>query len=119
MTPFKQKDFLNSLKELAAAYRTAIENAYDGFDDTPSVIAERQAKAQHPTTGFDFFVNTYFPHYVRSKSKSALHTYLFEMLPKVLHDNKGAKLAIAAPRGEAKSTLVSQLYTLYLSLIHI
>lgn len=113
MRPLKQKDFLNSLKELANAYRTAIENSYDGFDDTPSVVAKRQAKVADPITGFDYFVNTYFPHYVRTPSKSALHTYLFTVLPKVLHDKKGAKLAIAAPRGEAKSTLVSQLYTLY------
>lgn len=113
MTPLKQKDFLASLKTLAAAYRTAIENAYHGFDDTPSVIAERQAKAQDPISGFDYFVNTYFPHYIRTPSKSALHSYLFTALPQILHDKKGAKLAIAAPRGEAKSTLVSRLYTLY------
>lgn len=105
---FTQKDLQKTLNRLA---QKAQNRRIDGFD--PKGSDERIKQAQDPVAGFDFFVGTYFPHYVRNKSKSALHLYLFDVLPKVLHDNKGAKLAIAAPRGEAKSTLVSQLYTLY------
>lgn len=109
----RSKEFLEKLSELAAGYRTAIESVVDGWMIEPEFIAERVARVNDPLTGFDYFVNVYFPHYVRSPHKSELHKYLFDKLPKVASDPDSRFLAIAAPRGEAKSTLVSQLYNLW------
>lgn len=109
----KTKEFLKSLASLAANLRQVIEAEVDGFDPSPKAVAERRAKVLDPVGGYEYFVNTYFPHYVRSASKSQLHEYLFTRLPEVLQDAQGRHEAIAAPRGEAKSTLVTQLFTLY------
>ena len=76
-------------------------------------FAERRKKVFDPVTGYDYFVSHYFPHYVRSPHRSELHDYLFATLPEVLADPKSVNMATAAPRGEAKSTLVSQLLTVY------
>lgn len=109
----KTKEFLKSLAELAASLRQVIEAEVDGFDASPKASAARRAKVFDPVGGYEYFVNTYFPHYVRSASKSQLHEYLFNILPQVLQSPQGRHEAIAAPRGEAKSTLVTQLFTLY------
>ncbi|TFV04783.1 hypothetical protein E4T85_20465, partial [Bacillus stratosphericus] len=76
------------------------------------MLRRRQAVLD-PVSGYEYFVNNYFPHYISSGSKSELHEYLFELLPKVAADKESRSEAIAAPRGEAKSTLVTQLYTLW------
>jgi len=44
--------------------------------------------------------------------ESVLHMYLFERLPKLINEH-GKKLALAAPRGEAKSTICSQIFVLW------
>lgn len=109
----RSKEFLAQLSSLADGYRTAIESVADNWDISPTAIGERVAQVNDPLTGFEYFVSVYFPHYVRSPHKSELHKYLFDKLPKVANDPDSRFLAIAAPRGEAKSTLVSQLYNLW------
>ncbi|HHH0524723.1 TPA: hypothetical protein ACPZEG_004664, partial [Yersinia enterocolitica] len=74
---------------------------------------ERHQQVKDPVTGYEFFIENYFPHYVRHKDKSELHKYLFSRLPEIVASPKGENDAIAAPRGEAKSTLVSQLFVLW------
>ena len=66
-----------------------------------------------PNVGRRYFVNTYFPHYVRSSEKSELHEFLFSRLPEILQQPEGINEADAAPRGEAKSTLVTRLFSLW------
>lgn len=63
--------------------------------------------------GYKFFVQMYFPHYVRQPSKSQLHEYFITRLPEVLASNESEADAIAAPRGEAKSPLGTQLFPLW------
>lgn len=109
----KNKDFLRSLADLAANLRQIIEAEVDGFDASPLAVAARRRKVFDPVSGYEYFVNTYFPHYVRSASKSQLHEYLFKRLPEILREDKGCHDGIAAPRGEAKSTLVTQLFSLW------
>ncbi|BFU64722.1 phage terminase large subunit [Rodentibacter abscessus] len=109
----KSKDFLKELAAYADSLRQKVEAQFDGWDDTPKAVVERRKKVFDPVSGYDFFVSNYFPHYVRSESRSQLHNYLFEQLPLTLQQPTSVHLAIAAPRGEAKSTLVSQLFTLY------
>ena len=109
----KSKEFLKSLAEYAAQLRQTIEAEADGFDASPAAIAERRAKVLDPVNGYEYFVNTYFPHYVRSPEKSELHEFLFSRLPEILQQPEGINEADAAPRGEAKSTLVTRLFSLW------
>lgn len=109
----KNKELLAELKAYSDSLRQKVEAKFEGWDDSLSAISERRKKVLDPVSGYDFFVSNYFPHYVRSSSRSQLHNYLFEHLPQVLQQPSSVHLAIAAPRGEAKSTLISQLFTLY------
>jgi predicted phage terminase large subunit-like protein len=109
----KHSDFLAGIAALAAEYRRRIEAECDGFDIDPAASAARRVAVNDAVTGFEFFLNTYFPHYVRSPHKSELHHYLFVRLPQVVAADVSQNDAIAAPRGEAKSTLVTQLFTLW------
>lgn len=109
----KSKDFLKELAEYAAQLRRMIEAEVDGFSTKPEDSAVRRKAVFDPKSGFEYFVNNYFPHYIQHGSKSDLHQYLFTLLPEVSADPEGRSEAIAAPRGEAKSTLVTQLYTLW------
>lgn len=113
MSKLNSKDFLKKLSDIAATYRDTIEASFTGWDDSVQAIDERRAKVFDLDTGFDYFVASYFPHYIRNPDKSQLHKYLFATLPKVTASTDSQLIAIAAPRGEAKSTIVSQLYTLY------
>ncbi len=109
----KSKDFLTELKALQASLTAQIEAALCDWDDSPSAIAHRRAKVFDPVHGYEFFVRTYFPHYIRNPDKSKLHEYLFDVLPAIAFDEKSQKHAIAAPRAEAKSTIVSKLYPIW------
>lgn len=109
----KSKELLSELKAYSDSLRQKVEAQFEGWDDSLSAIRERRKKVLDPVTGYDFFVSNYFPHYVRSPYRSELHDYLFATLPEVLADPKSVNMGTAAPRGEAKSTLVSQLLPLY------
>lgn len=108
-----RKDFLAELADLSSSLRRVIEAEDVGFDPSAHAIAERRANVNDPVNGYLYFVEQYFPHYVRHKEKSALHMYLFTRLPEIVASKNGENDAIAAPRGEAKSTLVSQLFSLW------
>ena len=62
--------------------------------------------------GFAFWDQHYFPHYGKA-APSALHEYLYERLPVIVNTPAGQRDAIAAPRGEAKSTKVSMSFVLW------
>lgn len=109
----KTKEFLKSLAELAASLRQVIEAEVDGFDASPKAVSARRAKVFDPIGGYEYFVNTYFPHYIRSPEKSELHAFLFSRLPEIIRSPKGENEAVGAPRGEGKSTQVTQLFTLW------
>lgn len=98
------------LVAFAAQLRQRIEAQVSGFDPDPKARAERRKRANDD---FGYFTQTYFPHYIRSPHRSKLHDYLFVRLPAIVASAKGETDAIAAPRGEAKSTLVSQLFVLW------
>ena len=62
----KTKDFLKSLSALAANLRQVIEAEVAGFDPSPRAVAARREKVLDPVGGYEYFVNTYFPHYIPS-----------------------------------------------------
>lgn len=110
MSASTRKSFLADLANLAATLRTRIEAEVTGFDPDP---AQCQIRRKRAWDDFEYFIGLYFPHYVRSPHKSELHRYLFTRLPEIVASPKSETDAIAAPRGEAKSTLVSQLFVLW------
>ena len=103
--------FLRELEDYAQHLRALIAAQVSGFSAQDS--AKRVAQVLDKTMGFEFFCCTYFPHYVRHRSKSQLHEYLFERLPQIAANPHSCSEVIAAPRGEAKSTYVTQLHTLW------
>lgn len=106
----KHAAFAADLAALAASLRQRIEAEVTGFSPDAAAVQQRRVQAQ---ADFGFFTATYFPHYIRSPHRSKLHEYLFTRLPEIVAAEAGQTDAIAAPRGEAKSTLVSQLFVLW------
>ena len=100
------KDFFAGLTALADDLRRQIDANLDGWDVDPSAIAERRRKVCDPVSGFEFWDRHYFPHYGRAEP-SELHKYLYKRLPEIINTVTGQRDAIAAPRGEAKSTKIS------------
>lgn len=113
------QDFLDNIAALAASLRQQIDASAAGWDLSPEAIAERRRRVADPVTGFEFFDRTYFPHYGTAEP-SELHLYLYRRLPEIAASPTGQRDAIAAPRGEAKSTklMVFHLWCVVLTLKH-
>lgn len=103
------KEFLQELAQLASQFRQQIEAEVDGFDPDPAASAARVKRAHND---FEFFARTYFPHYVK-RGNALLHDYLYARLPALVDAPLGEHEAIAAPRGNAKSTIVSQIFVVW------
>ncbi|MDN5665081.1 MAG: phage terminase large subunit [Psychrobacter sp.] len=109
----KNKEFADRLKDIARALQADIDAHCNDWDNDPAAIKERVEKVNDKVTGFEYFVTHYFPHYLRNPSQSHLHKYLFARLPQILSSERSELDALAAPRGEAKSTIVTRLFALY------
>ncbi|MFG8243731.1 hypothetical protein ACEOQ4_33345, partial [Pseudomonas aeruginosa] len=105
----KAKSFLSELTELAVQFRRQIEAEVAGFDPDPKASAARRERA---SADYEYFARTYFPHYVK-RGNALLHDYLYKRLPELVDHPDGQHEAIAAPRGNAKSTLVSQIFVIW------
>lgn len=112
MARLSVKQFKAGLADVAAELRRAVEAECAGFPVDAPASAQRRARAQDD---FRVFCLTYFPHYVQH-APSALHEYLFSRLPQIVAAPRSQTDAIAAPRGEAKSTLVGLLFLLWCEL---
>jgi predicted phage terminase large subunit-like protein len=106
---FSVKEFRLGLAELSVQLRKIIEAQVLGFDPDPAKSADRREKALE---SLEAFARTYFPHYIQYDN-SVVHDFLYSELPALLESSRGEHEAIAAPRGEAKSTLVSQIFVLW------
>ncbi|MBS0414364.1 MAG: phage terminase large subunit [Proteobacteria bacterium] len=106
------KQFLADLATLAEGLRRQIDASLDGWDVSAAAIAERRRLVCDPVHGFEVWDRHYFPHYGRAEP-SALHRYLYQRLPAIVNAPTGQRDAIAAPRGEAKSTKVSLSFVLW------
>jgi predicted phage terminase large subunit-like protein len=108
-----KSEFSAAIADIGAELRRRIEAEVTGLEDTPPAKAERRRQALAPD-GYEFFCRTYFPHYVKKpEARSRLHDYLYRRLPEILQAEAGQNDVIAAPRGEAKSTLCSQLFPIW------
>lgn len=73
--------------------------------------ALREQQRDLATRSLRAFGRLYLPHHF-TKPPSRMHEELYQMLDG-LHQRPGARIAIAAPRGNAKSTLISLAYVLW------
>lgn len=105
------KQAAQDLAAFAAQLRQRIEAEVSGFNPDPAARLER---LERQATDFRYFTRTYFPHYIRSEHESEMHRYMFKRLPEITFSSKSEPDAVAAPRGEAKSTLVTQMWSLWL-----
>ena len=112
MATNNRKQFLDGIAELAEGLRRQIDAGLDGWDITPEAVADRRRKVMDPVGGWKYFDQTYFPHYGKA-APSALHEYLYERLPRMVNAISGQRDALAAPRGEAKSTKISMSFVLW------
>lgn len=105
----KLKDLHKEIAALAGQFRLQIEAECDGFSPDP---IESLKRAERAKGDYEFFARTYFPHYIKH-ANAVLHDYLYQRLPALVDAKEGQHEAIAAPRGNAKSTLVTQIFTLW------
>lgn len=105
-------EFLEGLAALAARLRQQIDAAADGWDITPASVMQRRLQVLDPVNGYEFFDRTYFPHYGTAEP-SLMHQYLHGRLPVMVAEAGGHRDALAAPRGEAKSTKISLIFLLW------
>lgn len=106
------KDFLAGLAGLVESLRRQVDADLDGWSLDPADVAERRRLVCDDVHGYRYFDQTYFPHYGKA-APSKLHEYLYERLPAIVNSPTGQRDALAAPRGEAKSTKVSLIFLLW------
>jgi predicted phage terminase large subunit-like protein len=110
--PVNISEFLAATAAQAEELRRRIQAECTGLDESKTAVAARRTRV----TGGDyrFFGETYFPHWITpGVGPSRLHLHLFEMLPALAFAKRGITQALAAPRGEAKSTHCSVFFILF------
>ncbi len=105
-------EFSRELAAYADALRRQIEMEVEGFPADRTASRKRTERARRD---FQFFSETYLPHYF-AFGPSRLHQWLYERLPQAIDAPKGTRIAVAAPRGEGKSTIVSLALVLWATL---
>lgn len=103
------REFSAGIGDLISTLRQQVEAGVEGFAPDSAASAMRRV---HAFGSFRFFCLTYFPHYVKS-SPATLHEWLLDEFQRIVDNNEGDHLAVAAPRGHAKSTIITQLGTLW------
>lgn len=105
MADLSEKEFQKEVAELTRALRRDIDAYSIGLDPTPAAIAERRKRVL--LGDFRFFAYTYFPHHIRGDS-SLFQAHFCERFPKLLRQKGGTRDWWVAPRGEAKSSLLTK-----------
>ena len=104
-----RRGFEKEMTAFAEEQRRLIETECAGFSTDPVESKQRRDIAWDD---FRYFCHTYFPHFVKSH-ESVFHEYIYKEIPAKILAAAGCKEVLAAPRGEAKSTLLTQLLTLW------
>lgn len=106
-----KKEFRQNMADLADAFAREIELNVEAFPSDPEAKAERLSRVAEED-GFQFFLETYLPHYVRG-DHSRFHQYIFGRIPDILASEDGVRDLFIAPRGASKSTHLSLGFALY------
>jgi hypothetical protein len=121
-----RSEFLLDLERMADSLRAQIEAGVDGFKPDAAAREERRERSRQ---AFRNFARIYFPHYFSADvADSVFQAWAFERLHKLAWKRnvsaqeiagvlrqvrrRGDKIALAAPRGEAKTTLL-QIFAIY------
>ncbi|MCX2697063.1 phage terminase large subunit [Ochrobactrum chromiisoli] len=107
-----EKDFREWISGKADELARWVDLSVSAFPADPKAKAARLAQAKHPETGFQFFLETYLPHYVKGEH-SLFHKAIFARVPEILATEKGVRDLFVAPRGSSKSTHLSLGFALY------
>lgn len=108
-----ERQFLDGLAELGQTLRKEIEAHAQGLDPSPAAIAERRRRVLKDGD-FNFFAYTYFPHHIRGES-SMFQAQFCQRFPALLRLASGWKEWWVAPRGEAKSSLLTKIGPVYVA----
>ncbi|MGM0938364.1 MAG: hypothetical protein ACQEWL_17805 [Pseudomonadota bacterium] len=102
----KTREFLQSIAELKQALSKDIQAFSTGLDASPEAIRARRRRVLNGD--FAFFAYTYFPHHIRGE-QSLFHAHFCQRFPQLLTRQGGAIEWWIAPRGEAKSSLLTKI----------
>lgn len=106
-----RKAFGTRIAEMAADFARTIALNVDAFPADPAAKARRLARVAQ-ADGFEFFLKTYLPHYVKG-CDSLFHRAIFARVPEILAASNGVRDLFIAPRGSSKSTHLSLGFALY------
>ncbi len=104
-----KREFLADLGELREALAAELEAIRDGFDTSTKARKNRLKQIDDLL----WFGKTYFPHYIRDRNVDGravpvrpgkLHKWLAEEFTAAQKDSQSHNIALAAARGDAKST---------------
>lgn len=109
-----EREFLNELAELQVGLRQSIEAFAAGLDDSPQAVSERRKMVLN--LDFTFFAYTYFPHHIRGES-SSFQAHFCRTFPSTLAQEAGSKQFWVAPRGEAKSSLLTKVGPVFIAVL--
>jgi predicted phage terminase large subunit-like protein len=110
-----EKEFLAEIAQIAASARSEAEASATGLDPSPAARAERRRRVLQDWD-FEFFAYTYFKHHIRPPA-SQFHVHFFGRFPSLLGKWAGAKEWWVAPRGEAKSSLLSKVGPCFVAVV--
>jgi predicted phage terminase large subunit-like protein len=100
------KEFQNELTDLVSSLRRDIEAHQMGLDASPAAIKARRKRVLDGD--FKFFAYTYFPHHIRGEP-SLFQAQFCTRWPQLLRQPGGVKEWWIAPRGEAKSSMLTKI----------
>ena len=104
------REFEIELAKLGEDLRNQIELECEAFAIDPKASTKRREQA---CFDYQYFCQTYFPHYVTTPHFSLFQQYIFKAFPAAIDGFRDARNVDEAPRGEAKSTYETQLGTLW------
>lgn len=107
-----EKDFRDWIVAKSSELARWVDLSVSAFPADPKAKAVRLAMVAHPETGFQFFMETYLPHYVKGEH-SLFHQAIFTRVPQIITSDKGVRDLFIAPRGSSKSTHLSLGFALY------
>jgi predicted phage terminase large subunit-like protein len=100
------KEFTKELTDLVSSLRRDIEAHSVGLDASPAAIRARRKRVFEGD--YRFFAYTYFPHHIRGEP-SIFQAQFCARFPQLLSQVGGVKEWWIAPRGEAKSSMLTKI----------
>jgi len=112
----KSKEFLEEIANLQSDLRREIEAKQANLDMSPAARLARRTRVLNGD--YKFFCYTYFPHHIWGEP-SSFQAQFFSLFPKLLTKKSGVKTWWVAPRGEAKSTLLTKIGPVFITLLNL